>query len=132
MPHRSSCLEGVCGTADHERQRARDRTLDPTGDWGVELGEASLGGVGVHAARIVHGDRRTVDEQGALGGGWHDVGVTLLHEGAAGQHGDHDIGILRRGGRAFEDGHTTIGGSLSGGGHGVKAPHGVAGINEVA
>ena len=129
--HRSGCLERVSATADHERQCARDRTLDPAGDRSIELGEAAFGGVGVHAARIVHGDCRTVDKQGALGGGWHDVGVTLLHEGAVRQHGDDDIGTLHRGCGSVEDRDPRVGSRLTGGGHRIEAPNGMSCGNQV-
>ena len=131
LQHRPRPLQRILVPADHECQSAGGRAGDPAGDRRVKLVEAVRAGQRVYLAGVIDGDRGAVDEQRALSCGGQDVGVAAFDRFAVGQHGENDLGVAHRDGRAVADRDALVRGGCGRGGYRVETPHGVAGGNQV-
>ena len=130
---RLAAVEGGFVAADHEGKRAGLRADGAAGDGCIERQHLGGGGHFVRAARGIHIDCRTVDDERAGARGLQQIAAPDLDDvRASRQHGDDAIDILgglRHRGRL---GDTALDPAFEIDGHDVEALHLVTGLHEVA
>src|ERR1700733_1885252 len=131
LEHRLAAREGVVGTADHEGERCRLGADDAARDRRIERGDAVGGCELMRLARALDVDGRAIDEQRVLPRLWRDVVPYRQHVLAGRQHGDDDIGILKRRLGAACDLHAVLGRGIAQRRYEIESKDVAAGLDEI-